>query len=719
MATSTTQVPQVVEGFLKELLGAKKAVKLYPVGNPLATEWVQRLHRSLDHALREGLPPLLRIEQGRFEWDGGQLPTKDQALESFRFEMETRRVTEIAIDPAVEPWELQQFLDCLNLRHEDVDAAGGLAQLLVQRNVVHVTLRGPLWGDGAGREAAGPGPSTTMLDMIESVVASILAGLAEQLREMTYDRLRLAAWFLELARPGDRAEAVFRVTQMLIPLAEAEPDREIRYRTLNECLITLPEPLRSTVITGWLLPAVRTDLNVLSLLTRLSGDEFAELVGLLPTSSLENLRAEIEALPAEEWKKARVVESLEDALAEKEVAAAPIEALITDDDPALLALRGAAHEGCTPDQSLSHSVNILLHLIGETESESYPTLLIDAVEEATTEALSRDQLSLALRTLQWLTQPAELRPEWQAEHQRRLQLLQRRLGGRTQVALLGDLLRRSESPGDVAGAAEYLRLLSREALNEFVTILADEQDGAPRGRMLDVLAGVGPAAAPAIRSHLGDGRWMVARSLIALLARIAEPSAFEAIAKVARHEHPQVRREVARALALLGGKQALTPLLGFLADPDGEVRLTSIKLLSGLLDSTTVGPLRDFLATPTKSTADLLIKREMIDALASIGSPEARSVVESLAGRRVWPWQRNELTVRDLAQEALKSMGTAAASRTPAAVKPSASGPPSPSAPAEGRPSAGGGLAGLAGSTQPSAPAPPSPPVGGGGGLGG
>src|SRR5262245_65129705 len=80
MATSTTQVPQVVEGFLKELLGAKKAVKLYPAGNPLATEWVQRLHRSLDHALREGLPPLLRIEQGRFEWDGGQLPTKDQAL---------------------------------------------------------------------------------------------------------------------------------------------------------------------------------------------------------------------------------------------------------------------------------------------------------------------------------------------------------------------------------------------------------------------------------------------------------------------------------------------------------------------------------------------------------------------------------------------------------------------------------------------------------------
>jgi HEAT repeats len=686
MATSTTQVPQVVEGFLKELLGAKKAVKLYPVGNPLATEWVQRLHRSLEHALREGLPPLLRIEPGRFEWDGGQLPTRDQALESFRFEMETRRVTEIAIDPAVEAWELQHFLDCLNLRHEDVDAAGGLSQLLVQRNVVHVTLRGPLWGDGAGRDAAGPGPTTTMLDLIDGLVATILAGLAEQFREMTYDRLRLAPWFLELARPGDRAEPVFRGVQMLIPLAEAEPDREIRYRTLNECLITLPEPLRGSVITGWLMPAVRTDLNVLSLLTRLSGDEFAELVGLLPANSLENLRTEIEALPAEEWKKARVVESLEDALAEKEVAAAPIEGLIADDDPGLLALRGAARGGCTPDETLAHSVNVMLHMIGETESEGYPTLLIDALEEATTEALSRDRLALALHILQWLGQPGELRPEWQAEHQRRLQLVHRRLGGRSQVTLLGDLLRRSESASDVAGATEYLRLLSREALDEFVAILVDEQDGGPRGRMLDVLAGVGPAAAPAIRSRLGDGPWIVARSLVALLARLGEPTAFEAIAKVARHEHPQVRREVARALALLGGKQALAPLLEYLADPDGEVRLTAIKLLSGLLDSTTVGPLRDFLATPTKGTADLLIKREMIGALASIGSPEARSVVESLANRRVWPWQRNELTVRDLALEALKSMSapTGAARASPAQVKQSVF-PTLPSPPATGR----------------------------------
>ncbi len=648
------QVSQVVEGFLKELLGAKKALKLYPAGNPLADQWLQRLHRSFEGAVKDGLPPLLRMGPGRFEWDGGQLPTKDQALESFRFELETRRITEIAIGPGVEPRELRELLDCLNLRHEDVETAGGLRALLDQRNVTHIVIRGPLWDEGAG--TAGPEADAERLELLEELVRAILEALAQHFRDLTYDRLRLSGWFLELAQGGDRADVVFSAVQMLIPMIEVEPDREIRYRTVNECLIALPDPLRTIVFSAWLMPAVRTDIHIVNLLTRFSGDEFAELVGLIPANTLQALRADIEAIPAEEWKKARIAESLEDALAEKEVAAAPLEPLIADDDPQVLTLAEAARAGCTPERALAHSVNVFFHLVAETESEGYPALLVDGLEEAVTDALSRDQLPLALRVLRALAQGEQFRPEWLVEHQRRLQLLHRRLAGRSQVSLLADLLRRGESPDDVRDAVEYLRLVGGEAIGEFVTILADEQEGGVRGRMLDVLTALGPTAAPALRARVGDSRWMVARSMITLLTRIGDASAVEAIQEVAGHGHPQVRREVARALATLGGKQALKPLLDYLSDPDAEVRLTAIKLLGSLMDASTVEPLREFLATPTRTASDLLIKREMISALASIGSPEARAVLEAIAQRRVWPWQRNELTVRELAREATKSM---------------------------------------------------------------
>jgi HEAT repeat protein len=149
----------------------------------------------------------------------------------------------------------------------------------------------------------------------------------------------------------------------------------------------------------------------------------------------------------------------------------------------------------------------------------------------------------------------------------------------------------------------------------------------------------------------------VIRVMIGLLTRLGDPEGVAAVEEVSRHEHPQVRREAARALAALGGKQALPRLLEYLSDGDAEVRLAAIKLIGGLVDRSTVAPLREFLVTPTRGAPDLLVKREMITALASVGSPEARAVLEGIAQRRVWPWQRNELTVRDLALEAIKSIG--------------------------------------------------------------
>jgi len=656
---AAAQVPQVVEGFLKELMGARKALKLYPAGNPLADQWVQRVHRSVESAVKDGLPGLLRIEPGRFAWDGGQVATKDPALEAFRFELQTRRITELAIEPGVEPRELREFLDCLNLRHEDVDAAGGLRTLLDQRNVVHIIVHGPLWDEG--KAAAGPGAETEQWELLDALVAAVLEAVGQHFRDLTYDRLRLSGWFLELAHPGDRADVAFSAVEMLLPMIEVEPDREIRYRTVNECLVALPEPLRTAVFSAWLMPSVRTDLNIVNLLTRFTGDEFAELVGLIPANALQALRADIEAIPVEEWKKTRISESLEDALAEKEVAAAPIEPPIADDDPELLALAQAERLGSAPEGILAHSVSVLFHLVAETESEGYPVLVVDALEEAVSEALSRDQLPLALRILRSLAQGAEFRPEWLVEHQRRLQLLHRRLSARSQVSLLADLLRRRDGPEDVRDAADYLRAVGGEATAEFVGIYADEQEGGARARLLDVLAALGPAAGPALRGRASDPRWQVARASIGLLTRMGDAGAVEAIQKAAGHEHPHVRREVARALAAVAGKQALKPLLGYLSDPDGEVRLTAIKLLGTLMDASTVAPLREFLATPTRAASDLLIKREMISALAGIGSPEARAVLEAIAQRRVWPWQRNELTLRDLAAEAIKSMSQPAA----------------------------------------------------------
>lgn len=649
------QVSQVVESVLRDLLGAKKAVKLYPAGNPLAADWIQRVHRSLESALREGFPSPLRIGPGRFEWDGGELQTRDPALEAFRFELQTRRVTEIAVEPGVEVREIQALLECLNLPAQEVEAAGGLAVVLSQRNVAHIALRGLLWGGGAAGAAGPAAVSAEGLDLLDDLAALVLEAIQRALRDLTYDRPRLAGWLTAVGDPGDRADHLFTAVEMLIPLIEEEPDREVRYRTLCEALVALADPLRATLAAAWLIPRAWTP-HVLNLLTRFTADEFAELTAPVPAATLEQLRADLEHMPGEDWRKGWLRASLEDALAAKEVAEPPPPGPAAGEAPQTATVRARVQAACAPTEVLRHSVTVLFQLLATAETEGYPAFLVDALVEAVAEALARDQLGLALRVLKSLANADQLHPEWSGEHQQRFHLLQRRLGGRSHVALLADLLRRSPRDEDLLAAAEYLGLLGREAIEEFTALVAGEGESEGRVRLLDVLAALGPAAVPALRAWVADARWTVARSMVALLARVGDPSAFPAVEKVARHEHPHVRREVARALAALGGKQAVRPLLGYLADPDPDVRITAIKLLATLMDVSTVAPLREFLSTQTRTVADLLVKREIIAALASIGSPEALQVLEAVAQRRVWPWQRHELKVRELAEDAVRSV---------------------------------------------------------------
>jgi HEAT repeats len=665
--------PDVIEGFLKELLGARKALRLYPAANPLAVEWVQRLHRAVEGLLRDRPPLRLQVTQGGFEWDGGQLPTRDRALEAFRFELATRKITEISIAAGVETGELRGLLEFLNAGPRPAEA-GAEASAPDFQAKGHIALGGSL---SRYHQAEAVSPAAAGADLLEAAVVEILAELESAFREITYDRVRLSAWLGELARADDPGRIVALGIQMLIPLFEVEPDRELRYRTLTESMMALNEPLRTEALAVWLMPAVRSDANIVKLLGRFSGDDFAELAGLIPVEVLQQLRADIEASSMEEWIKIRISESLEDAITEKEVAATPLEPIIAEDDPLLAPVRQAARAACAPERVLEHSVTVLYHLVGETEAESYPVLLAEVLEEAGNDALGQGQLPIALGIVRWFAEPERLRPEWHAEHHRRYQLLRRRLAGRAHITRLVDLLRREDRIDHVHDAAAYLKALAKEAVEEFIDILGDEPDGPVRVRLVAVLETMGPDAEAAIRARLTDKRWTVVRSMVTLLGQVGSVASLDAVVKIMAHPHPMVRREVARVMGVLGGRRAIRPLLECLADGEIEVRRAALKAIQALVEAGSVAPIRDFLASPTRTVADVLVKRELIASLAATGRPEAREILDAIARRRLWWWRGNDRKVRAIARDALTS---ASSSRSAPAATPAAQDTPAPDA---------------------------------------
>src|SRR5207247_679344 len=129
--------------FLRALLAAKKSLALYPPTSEAATAWIERLRRSLDDAFRQGLIFPIRVGRDRFTWAGGELPTTDPALKGLRFEMQSRGIAELSIEPSVENWELQAMLEVLNKPVKQFASITAARNYLRDRAVVRVSVGAP------------------------------------------------------------------------------------------------------------------------------------------------------------------------------------------------------------------------------------------------------------------------------------------------------------------------------------------------------------------------------------------------------------------------------------------------------------------------------------------------------------------------------------------------------------------------------------------------
>jgi hypothetical protein len=656
---------QILILFLKALVAAKKSLALYPAGSPMASEWVQRLHRSLRSFFQEGMTFPVRVGRDRFLWQDEELVLLDPTLDAFRFDLESRGVTEFSIDPQVEDWELEQFLDLLNQPAASLESIQTAADYLRRKNVIHVSVRGPAFGRATqGTALLSPEASVDQTDL-DRLVSTVLELVDVRLTDLAYDRRALVEWFAALVDDGG-VDALVTAIRMLGTMAEGLGDRELRVRTVLEALLQLPEPVRRELLSTWLVPESGTDLIAFNLMTQLTEDELADLARLVPDEQLMALTTELQEFPWEEGKRHRLLEAIAATLQRKASSGGLRDAVVlTRDDPLLVELREQITDACQSDRLLERSMEILLAVILRVEADEYPGFALDALEEMSGEAIARGRLDLALNVLKSLSDSTVLGREWMREHPRRFGLFVRRAGSRTHISLVAGLLRGPHGAGEAPLVAEYLRLVGREGIEEFTTLLAEEKSRRVRARMCQVLAQIGATIIPQLLRWLEDPRWYVRRNIVGILGRIADPSAFLPVVSQLDHEHPRVRLETVRALGMIGGRAAVGPLIRSLGDSDGEVRNAAVKVLGSLQDDDAVPPLRALVDRKgAESLDELAFKREAIQALIATGTQAARQALSDIAGRRLWPWKRRERRVRAMAAAALATAGAPAAVAT-------------------------------------------------------
>lgn len=212
-------------------------------------------------------------------------------------------------------------------------------------------------------------------------------------------------------------------------------------------------------------------------------------------------------------------------------------------------------------------------------------------------------------------------------------------------ASIRDEARREE----LVAAALHLGPTFAQAVKEALEVA---EDRSVRRALLDALVRAAPSSPRVLADMVQDHRWFVVRNAATVLGELEDPDAVEHLTGVLAHSHPRVRREAVMSLARVGGDDGAQLILGMLDDPDDGVRAASAMALGVLGVERSVRTLLERLDEEEHTDVQV----ELLRALGQLGDPAAVSAIEKRA--RPSRFSRTPVAVRIAAFRALAAIGT-------------------------------------------------------------
>ena len=293
-------------------------------------------------------------------------------------------------------------------------------------------------------------------------------------------------------------------------------------------------------------------------------------------------------------------------------------------------------------ESLASAVDILVSREGElaelsqrirdeaTRLHEDSTLdpVVDAVERLALAAPLEDPNHIAFEAARSLATPAVAAG------------LAMRLAGERDDARRGDL-------------TQVCRCLGDEGPVALAMALAEADDRSARRNLVDGLVAMGEKGLNQAEMMVQEGNaWGVVRNGVAILGELGGERAVEHLMDTLRHHHPKVRRETLTALSRVGGEGAILLVMGTLDDSDDEVRATAVRA-AGVLGSERM--LKALLARLDEEESQD-VQEEILRALGRFGDPVVVHAIEKRAVRGFF--SRPPVSTRIAAYRALAAIGT-------------------------------------------------------------
>jgi len=205
----------------------------------------------------------------------------------------------------------------------------------------------------------------------------------------------------------------------------------------------------------------------------------------------------------------------------------------------------------------------------------------------------------------------------------------------------------AESAEDHPHLATLLGPFGDEGVEALLDLLGDEQDRNRRGLLFGALRRIIPQHTDPVVSRLTDERWFVVRNAVLLLGSAGNADVLPRLAEVARHPSPEVRAEVADAVASAGGAAAVPYLVRMALEGGPDLRAQAVSSLATL-----TGPeAAEGLAEVVRGSSDRGLRTQALERLAA--RPEGRATLEPLLARGSdtrLPWRLRRVIRRALAR---------------------------------------------------------------------
>lgn len=670
------RVPEALERFVKQLLVSYKAVMLYPPKSAIPLENGEVAVAVLREVLREDPEVRIAITKDGFYFEDLPVFAGQTAFATLAQILYNRGVADVRFHAATTAKDVVGFLGVLRLTPSEIVAQGGFESRLWNDGVDSITItesRIQILDEAAD----GLTETKPTAEDVSQVLADHEAGRPVErkvLVRVVADQEALRSYLAESIQAEDKLDSV-RIRE-LAHLAAAQPMRErpAFIRALVDAIEALDPSMQRALVVDRILPEARTDEALASLMRQMDVDEVCRMLvdGLDGGEvSKEGVARAIRNLALISMAdRSEVISSAGAAMRGTGMPEDEVSHVLGMAAPSRITVREAAGSPAETERPVD-AVFRLMDLAPGAASRYEDDADFEALEREARQGIGDGDILHALVALATIDPDAERWAAVMAMLESSLELLVARgefdiaadiaeqlrsaaadegfsVVQRSRLAASVNLLAR---PDDVRALSRALRvydsdtsehqaarrlldLLGEQAIGALIAVLAEEQEMIARKALVEILSAMATDYIDQIGRHVADSRWYLVRNVVTVLGAARKPETIPYLSRTARHSDPRVRRETIRALSGLTDRVASEVMITMLGDEDAQNVQLAARHLGAARVQGAVPALMAVTRGEGRGNRDIACRIEAIEALGRIGSPDALSVLKSVAARR-------------------------------------------------------------------------------------